>query len=283
MGINAEELDAVCDLVNDLCGVYLDDKKAYLIESRLSPIVKSAGCENYLSLVNQIRRTRDLGLTNQVIDAITTNETLFFRDQSPFEALQHKVLPELIDSKASGVFPTRIRVWSAACSTGQEAYSIAMTFCELLPDVENWNIQILGTDVSDAAVAKASRGLYGRLEMERGVAPKHLKKYFQPEGDGWLVSDQLRSMVQFQKKNLLEPLHMPSRFDVILCRNVAIYFEPDVRRNLFHRLIETLTPGGYLFVGSQESLIDLGPQFKPQHHCRATLYRPNLKPDVAAI
>jgi len=273
MPLTPADIDAACGLVEDLCGIYLDESKSYLIESRLADLVKRAGCANYAELAR--RAIADGCLKNQVIDAITTNETLFFRDQSPFNALQHKVLPEIIDSKAKCAFPKRIRIWSAACSTGQEAYSIAMLFHEMLPDVHSWDLQILGTDVSDAVVARASRGCYAPHEIERGLSPERLTRFFRKADGGWKVSDELRSLVLFKRQNLLEPLGMNSRFDVVFCRNVAIYFTREVRRNLFLRIAETLSPEGYLFVGSQEPLADVGPQFAPQHHCRAVFYQPN--------
>jgi chemotaxis protein methyltransferase CheR len=222
-------------------------------------------------------------LKNQVIDAITTNETLFFRDTTPFDALKHKAIPELIDAKAGSMYPKRLRIWSAACSTGQEAYSLAMTLCELLPDPMSWDINIHGTDISDDAVSRASRGWYAKHEVARGMPPQHLAKYFRPENDGWRVTDQLRSMVSFQRRNLLEPFAGLGLYDIILCRNVAIYFTPIARKDLFHRITAQMTPDGYLFVGSQECLSDLGPQFAPHHHCRAIFYRPRLAASATAF
>ncbi len=282
MPLTSDDIDAVCQLVNDLCGICLDGSKAYLIESRLAELVKRQGCANYVELANRARSSADRQLKNQVVDAITTNETLFFRDGSPFEALKHKALPEVVDNKAGSVFPKRIRIWSAACSTGQEAYSIAMTLCELLPDVHNWDIQILGSDISDAVVAQASRGWYAPHEIERGMTRDRLSRFFQPDSGGWRVRDDLRSLLTFERKNLLEPLGMSNRFDVVFCRNVAIYFTPEVRRELFSRVAATLTTRGYLFVGSQESLSDLGPRFTPLHHCRASYYQPNTQLALAS-
>ena len=275
MSLTPADIDAACGLVHDLCGIYLDQSKGYLIESRLAELVKRSGCADYVEFARQARAATQVGLQREIIDAITTNETLFFRDASPFEALKHKALPELIDDKAGGIFPRRLRIWSAACSTGQEVYSIAMTLCELIPDLHQWDVQVLGTDISDAVVAQASRGWYAAHEIERGMTRDRLARFFHQEAGGWRVNDELRSLVMFQQKNLLQPLAMTGRYDVVFCRNVAIYFTPEVRRDLFHRIAETLTPPGCLFVGSQESLNDLGPRFKPLQHCRAVFYRPN--------
>jgi chemotaxis protein methyltransferase CheR len=276
MQVITEDIAFVAKLVDELCGVVLDDSKGYLIESRLGEIAKAHGCANYRELCQKARYNSDHALQNKIIDAITTQETLFFRDDSPFTALQNKALPELFDHKSKTAFPKRLRIWSAASSTGQEAYSIGMTLCELIPDILTWDINILATDISDAAIKAASVGWYAKHEIQRGMKPQMLAKYFVEQKGGWRVKDQIRSMVLFQKRNLLQPFAGIGPFDIIFCRNVAIYFEPQKRRDLFLRLAERLTPEGYLFVGSSESLLDLGPRFAPQNHCRSTFYRPNL-------
>jgi chemotaxis protein methyltransferase CheR len=274
--LTSSDVDAVCGLVIDLCGVYLDESKSYLIESRLGELVKRSGCASYAEFARRARHDTDQTLRSQIVDAITTNETLFFRDNSPFDALEHKVLPETIDGKAGTLHPQRIRIWSAACSTGQEPYSIAMLLSDMLPGARGWDVNILGTDISDDAVTRASRGWYTTHEIERGMPPARLQRYFQPENNGWRVKDSLRALCSFERGNLLDPNSVHGKYDIIFCRNVAIYFTPEARRDLFLRLATALTPEGYLFVGSQESLRDLGPQFAPQQHCRAICYRPNL-------
>ena len=274
--LTSSDVDAVCGLVNDLCGIYLDESKGYLIEARLGELVKKSGCESYVEFALRAKRDADPAIRNKIIDAITTNETLFFRDNSPFDALQNKVIPETIDGKAGTPFARRIRIWSAACSTGQEPYSIAIVLSEMLPDISSWDVNILGTDISDEVVARASRGWYTAHEIERGMPPARLNRFFQPENNGWRVKDSLRAMCSFERRNLLDPNSARGTFDVIFCRNVAIYFTPEARKDLFLRLAKALTPAGWLFVGCQESLRDLGPQFAPQQHCRAICYRPNL-------
>ncbi len=276
MQVTSEDITFVARLVDELCGVVLDQSKGYLVESRLSELARSAGCSSYQELCHKARYGQGRLLQAKIVDAITTQETLFFRDSAPFEALQHKVLPAIIDSKTSTMHPRRLRIWSAACSTGQEPYSIAMTLCEMLPNIASWDLQILATDISDAAIAAASLGWYARHEIERGMKPQLLNKYFVEQRGGWKIKDQVRSMIAFQKRNLLQPFTGIGPFDVIFCRNVAIYFDPVRRRDLFLRLAERLTTEGGLFVGSSESLLDLGPRFAPQSHCRTTFYQPNL-------
>lgn len=275
MQVTSEDITFVTRLVDELCGVVLDDTKAYLIESRLGELARANGCASYRDLCQKARYAGDRALQQGIIDAITTQETLFFRDNSPFEVLQHRLLPDIIDGKARTPFAKRIRIWSAASSTGQEPYSIAMCLCETIPDASSWDIHILGTDISDAAIKQASLGRYAAHEIQRGMPPRLLQKYFTEQNGAWKVKDQLRSMISYQKRNLLEPFPEVGVFDVIFCRNVAIYFDAVRRRDLFLRLADRLAPNGALLVGSSESLLDLGPRFLPHNHCRATFYMPN--------
>jgi len=272
--VTVQDLPLVAEYVRELSGVVLDESKAYLVESRLAGLARSAGCASYRELCQRARGSADKKLQDQIIDAITTHETLFFRDNSPFAALREKVLPDLLAAKARTPFPRRIRIWSAACSTGQEPYSIAMTLWEAIPNVLSWDVNILGTDVSDAAVKQASLGRYAAHEIQRGMNDATLARFFHKEGTAWRVRDELRSLAAFRRQNLLDPLTALGPFDVIFCRNVAIYFDAPTRQDLFLRLADRLTPGGYLFVGAAESLADLGPQFAPQYHGRAAFYRP---------
>jgi chemotaxis protein methyltransferase CheR len=279
MRVIDKEILIVADLVEELCGNVLDDSKGYLIESRLGSLAEALGCSNFTEFCRKARNG-DPVLRSHIINAITTQETLFFRDGSPFEALQHKVIPELIDSKAGTMFSKRIRIWSSACSTGQEVYSIAMTLCEMIPDILKWDIKILGTDISDAAIKHASLGQYAYHEIQRGMKPGLLNKYFTEVKDGWKVNDELRSLATFQRRNLLEPFGDLGLFDIIFCRNVAIYFDAETKRGLFIRIANQLATDGYLFVGSSESLMDLGPSFMPCCHCTTIFYQPNKQPQM---
>lgn len=282
MQVTPEDLKAVASLLIDLCGIHLDRTKGYLVESRLSSLVEEAGCGSYVDLVNKVRYSNDVMLRNKLIDALTTNETLFFRDDSPFQAFQYKLLPDLIEAKKNSAQSRRIRIWSAACSTGQEPYSIAMMLHETLGDIFAWDVSIVASDISDAAIQTASTGRYAKHEIARGMPPLMLSKYFNPVGTDWQVKDELRSLICFEKRNLLEPFYSLGPFDIIFCRNVAIYFTPETRKSLFNRLADTLAPHGYLLVGSSESLIDLGPRFASQYHCRAAIYQPNSAEATAA-
>ncbi len=259
MHIDPKDIDIVCDLIKDLCGIYLDNTKGYLIESRLAELAKKNNCSSYRQLAEKARSIMGSGLKREIIDAITTRETLFFRDSSPYEALQFKALPELLDARASTQFPRRLRIWSAACSTGQEPFSIGVVLHEMIPDIHRWDIQIFATDISDAAIAKASRGVFTELEVERGLPNKVRDKHFSKVSEGWKVSDSIRALVKFQQLNLLDPFPFQSPFDVIFCRNVAIYFEKQKKIDLFKRMKNILMPFGYMFVGASRAcwIVDL--------------------------
>ncbi len=278
MQIGTHEIDSVCDMVNDLCGIYLDESKGYLIESRLSSVAEKYGCDSFEGLVAKVRSRSEREIGKEVINAITTNETLFFRDNRPFEALAYKVIPGIIDSNESKPNPRKLRIWSAACSTGQEPYSIAMTLFEMLPDFDEWDISIFATDISKAAITKASSGLYEEHEVSRGMSAGKLTRFFDKVGNQYRVKDEIRGQVRFDNINLLEPFDTREVFDVVFCRNVLIYFTEEVKTDIVFRLTEKMTPEGVLFVGSSESLLNLGERFHARHHCRTIFYQPNLSP-----
>ena len=214
-------------------------------------------------------------LRRKVVDAITTGETSFFRDASPFDLLQHKVLPELIDRrrKTFGTGRVPIRIWSAACSSGQELYSTAVVLKELLGSFAGYDIRLLGTDISDKAVAAASRGYFNKLEIERGMPPDKLARHFTPENGSWKIRDELRALATFRTMNLLEPMAFPVKHDIVFCRNVAIYFTEQDRARLFTAIGGVLAPDGCLIIGSTESLTGLCPQFEAKRYLRSVFYQ----------
>lgn len=281
MQVTTEDILYVAQLVQELTGVVLDESKAYLIESRLAAIARSAGCSSYRDLCLKARSTGDRRLQGRIIDSITTHETLFFRDLSPFDTLRELVIPEIVSAKTGPGRSRQLRIWSAGCSTGQEPYSIAMTLWESLPNLGAWDVSILGTDVSEGALNQAMLGRYLPHEVQRGLTPAAMATFFRREGEAYYVKDELRSMVAFRAHNMLESYTGLGPFDVIFCRNVAIYFDPVMRRQLFLRLADRLTSSGFLFSGSSESLADLGPRFKPLYHRRGAYYRPQFVTDAA--
>lgn len=272
--INPAELKLISQYIQDISGIYLDQSKSYLFETRLSSVAEANGCKSYQELQAKAKMESSKKIEKEIIDAITTNETLFFRDKSPFELLQHKILPEVIDARTtkSGLKPN-IKIWSAAASTGQELYSIAIVIKELLRDSPDYLFTLLGTDISDAAIAQASYGKYNRFEIERGLDKKYLQKYFTLFGDSWKIKDEIRAMVNFRKLNLMHPLNALGKFDIIFCRNVAIYFTLEDRKKLFNKLADTLADDGYLVIGSTESLTGVCPRFIPKRHLRSIFYQ----------
>ena len=274
--ITAEEFGLLAKYIHSICGVALDSTKTYLIETRLKSMMQQYSCASYMDLYNKVKADRSGNMEKEVVNAITTNETLFFRDASPFELFKHKILPDLIDarSKANPGRPVPIRIWSAACSTGQEVYSIAIALREALGNLNNFQISILGTDISDEAVTRASYGKYNKFEIERGLPSQTLNRYFTLMGDGWKIKDEIRAMAVFKKFNLMKPFTGLGRFDVVFCRNVAIYFTPMDKKLVFEKIAGVLEPDGSLVIGSTESLTGVTEAFEPRRYMRAIFYQP---------
>ncbi len=272
--ITPGELKIFIPYVNLLTGIVLDQSKAYLVESRLGPLLDTLQCENYSQLYTKARSDASKRVEKSIIDAITTNETYFFRDKTPFDLLKFKILPDHIDKvkAASPALRPTLSIWSAACSTGQEVYSIAMVLKEMIPDISRWQITLMGADISDAAVQQASMGRYSKVEVERGMAPAQIQKYFNQEGNQWKVKDELRAMVQFSKGNLLQPLMGLPKFDIILARNVAIYFSMENRKIMYSQIANQLKPGGALMIGASESLMGLTDRFEQKNYMSSTFY-----------
>lgn len=274
--IKPDEIKLLSKYIYDISGINIDPSKAYLLETRLGKLLETENCPAYTDLYYAAKRDPLKKIEKKIIDAISTNETLFFRDKNPFELLQHKIVPEIIDARmaqSSKELGTSIRIWSAACSTGQEIYSIAITLKELLYDVAKYRIKLLGTDISNTAVAQASAGVYNKFEMERGLSTEKLNKYFTPHGLGWKIKDEIRAMAVFKNLNLLEPFSHLGKFDIIFCRNVAIYFTIEDRKKLFNHIADALEPDGFLIIGSTESLTGVCPRFVPKRHLNSIFYQ----------
>lgn len=274
--ITREETRLLSGLIKELSGIHLEENKAYLIQTRLEGLLAEYDSSSFEELYARSRKDVTKSIQTKIIDRITTKETLFFRDNGPFELLRHKILPDLIDlraAKSSGLFPVPIRIWSTACSTGQEIYSIAFVLKELLPDLKKYSIKLLGTDISDDAIARASYGVYNKFEIERGLPKDRWLKYFVPFADKWKIKDEIRSMASFRKFNLMDPLKSLGTFDIIFCRNVAIYFSQEDRTRLFEKIEGILAPDGYLVIGSTESLSRTCPRFVPKRHLNSVFYQ----------
>ena len=270
--LQPEEQKSLAQYVHSLCAITLDESKGYLIESRLADLVEESGCGSYGGLLERAKSDRSQALERRIIDAITTNETSFFRDTAPFDLLRNKIIPELLDRRAR-TGAARIRIWSAACSTGQELYSIAILLKELLGDPDRYGIRLLGTDISDDAVARASRGVFSPVEISRGLSEAQCTRYFLPVAGGWQIRDEIRAMACFKKLNLMADFSALGRFDIIFCRNVAIYFTERDKTSLFGRMERALEPDGYLVIGAMESLNGTCPQFESKRYLRAVFHQ----------
>ena len=278
--LSPQDIDLWTIYIKSICGNSHDASKAYLIENRIGPLFQETGSTSWIQLLSKVKSDLTGTLKRKVINLITTNETSFFRDTSPFELLQYKIIPDLIDKKrkaASGaIIP--FRIWSAACSSGQEVYSTLIVFKELLGDLRGYDIRILGTDISDKVIGQASYAKYSKLDLERGLGENRAKKYFIEDHGLWRVNDEIRSMATFKSMNLLEPFTFPYKFDIVLCRNIAIYFSIEDRKSLFSKIANVLSPDGYLIVGSTESLTGMCPQYESKRYLRSVFYQlPNAK------
>ncbi len=273
--VTPSEFQIMSRYILDVSGISLAPGKEYLIETRLSQLVDELNVRSFQELHSKARTDASGTIEKRIIDAISTNETYFFRDNAPFDLIQHKLIPDLIDRRTkNGASPlkTGIKIWSSASSTGQEIYSIAMILKDLGIDPVRYNIKLLATDISDAAIAQASYGKYNRFEVTRGLPKQRLDRYFTPEGDFWRIRDEIRAMVTFRKMNLMKPFTGLGKFDMILCRNVAIYFTAEDRRRLFEKIAESLEPDGFLIIGSTESLTNDIMIFQPQRYLNSTFY-----------
>jgi chemotaxis protein methyltransferase CheR len=268
-----EERQAVAQYIHSICAITLDQSKDYLIEGRLSTLMEETRCTSFAQLVSHSKSDVNGAVKRRIIDEITTGETLFFRDMSPFDLLRFKIVPEIIDRRKRSGAVVPIRIWSAACSTGQEIYSIAIVLKELLGDLSGYNIRMVGTDISDLAVSRASQGVYSQIEMARGLTDASREKSFSPHAGGWKIRDEIRSMATFKKLNLMEDFTSLGKFDIVFCRNVAIYFNERDRTSLFNRIERRMENDGYLVVGSMESLSAICPQFESKRHLRSVYYQ----------
>jgi chemotaxis protein methyltransferase CheR len=257
-------------LLKERSGLDLSADKQYLVESRLVPLARKAGLAGISELVQKIRSGTD-PLTADVVEAMTTNETFFFRDKIPFDHLREAVLPELMQARASR---RSLRIWCAASSSGQEPYSIAMCLKGIGAALAGWRIEILATDLSQAVLEKSKAGIFSQFEVQRGLPIQMLVKHFTQVGELWQLNADIRAMVQHRQLNLLQDFSHLGTFDVIFCRNVMIYFDQDTKTGIFDRLAKVLEADGVLALGAAESVVGISDAFKPYPQRRG-LYRPN--------
>ena len=265
-------------LLKDRSGLMLSADKQYLVESRLTPVIRKHSLTSLGALVAKIKGGNE-DLTVDVVEAMTTNESFFFRDKIPFEHFRDAIMPHLMTARAR---ERRIRIWCAAASTGQEPYSLAMMVKEMKDKLGGWRVEILGTDISVDVLEKAKAGVYSQFEVQRGLPIQMLVKYFTQAGDTWQIAPDIRAMVQYRQHNLLAEFAGFGRFDVVFCRNVLIYFDQATKSSVLNRIARQLDPDSYLVLGSAETVVGLSDAFKPIPEKRG-LYAPNKEPRVASL
>lgn len=269
MKLSSAEFNAIRDLVRQVSGITLEEGKEYLAESRLMQLVEREHI-SLQELVVRLRAEPFAGLHREVAEAMTTNETSFFRDQIPFDVLRQQVLPELLAKRQS---ERKLNIWCGACSSGQEPYSIAMLLREHFPQLVNWRVGLIGSDFSHAMVARAKEGRYSKMEVSRGVPPALLEKYFRAAGAEWQINNDLRKGIEFRSLNLTDPWSGLPECDIIFLRNVLIYFSVPAKKAILTKIRQVLRPDGYLFLGAAETTINLDPNFTCVQFGKMTCYR----------
>jgi len=257
-------------LLKERSGLDLSADKQYLVESRLIPLARRAGLSGIAELVQKMKNGAE-ALTTDVVEAMTTNETFFFRDKIPFDHLRDTILPQLVPARTNR---RALRIWSAASSTGQEPYSIAMCLREFGPALSGWRIEIVATDLSQEVLEKSKAGIYSQFEVQRGLPIQMLVKYFKQTGELWQLNADIRGMVQHRQLNLLHDFSGLGKFDIIFCRNVLIYFDQDTKIRIFERLSKMLEADGTLMLGAAETVVGISDAFRPSPDKRG-LYQLN--------
>ncbi len=254
-----EDFEFMRDLLKRKSGLVVNPDKVYLLESRLTPLARSHGLESLDQLIDKVRTSRDAKLVDEVTDAMTTNESFFFRDNTPFDILKKHVLPFLNKNRDS----KKLRIWCAAASSGQEPYSIAMILKEQSYLWNDWDIEIHATDISNKIIDKAREARYSQFEVQRGLPIQMMMKYFRQESDGWFLNEDIKSMVKFEYMNLLEPFKNKGPFDIVFCRNVLIYFDQPTKTEVLGRVSNVISNDGSLFLGAAETVLGISDHFKP--------------------
>jgi len=282
MEISAQQFREVQILMRDLCGLALGDDKTYLVRARLEHIVAAHGGGSFTEYLSRIQQKTALSMRDELVEALTTGETSFFRDGHPFEEFRRRILPVLAktirERRASGYPLPQARIWSAGCSTGQEPYSVAMAVHEFILgnralDLRGENFPILATDVSRKSLAMARKGSFPNHMLDRGLSAEQRNRYFSQTENSGIASEELRRLIEFRQLNLIDRLNVVGQFEVIFCRNVLIYFDAGIRQQICQQFYDLLTPGGLLIVGAAESLYRLDTRFVPEQLGPTSVYR----------
>ncbi len=258
--MNPDIFNFISELLRSKSGLVLTPEKAYLLESRLTPIARRLEEGSVEDLIKRIQLKKEADIITEVVEAMTTNESFFFRDIKPFDLFRDNVLPHLLESRASS---KSFRIWCAAASSGQEPYSLAITLMEQKAKLAGWRYDILGTDISRNILAKAQEGVYSQFEVQRGLPISLLVKYFSQEGEKWRVKPEVQEKVKYDYFNLLDSAASLGKFDVVFCRNVLIYFDQKTKGEVLGRIAGLMPPDGMLFLGGAETVLGVSDAFKP--------------------
>lgn len=270
MPLNNADFEYVAKLVRDRSAIVLEAGKEYLVESRLLPLARNEGCGSVGDLVARLRAPLANGLHQKVVEAMTTNETSFFRDLHPFEVLKKTLLPELVANRGN---ERKLNLWCSASSSGQEPYSVALLLREYFPFLANWTVSFVATDLSREMIERARVGRYSQLEVNRGMPAPLLVKYFQRQGVEWQLKEELRKTVEFRQMNLVEAWSALPEMDIIFMRNVLIYFDVPTKKAILAKVRRLLRPDGYLFLGAAETTLNLDDGFERMQFDKASCYR----------
>lgn len=271
-----QDFEYLRKLLKERSGLVLSAEKQYLAESRLLPVARRHGLASFTDLVAELKIPAS-ALANEVVEAMTTNETFFFRDKIPFDHVRDTVMPALLAARTR---EKRIRIWCTAASTGQEPYSLAMVLMNFRAQLAGYRVDILATDLSGEVLERAKTGVYSQFEVQRGLPIQLLVKYFSKAGESWQIAPDLRGMVQFRPLNLLNDFSPLGHFDLVFCRNVLIYFDQPTKTAVLNRLMRQMPDDGYLVLGAAETVVGLTDAFRPVHDKRG-LYEPNREARVS--
>jgi chemotaxis protein methyltransferase CheR len=270
MSLDTGDFDYVCTLLRKQSGIGLDAGKEYLVETRLQPVAKQAGYASLAELITRLRSGPLNHLHVRVVEALMTNETQFFRDIHPFNALKTLILPELFQKRSA---IRQLNVWCAAASTGQEPYSVAMLLADSFPNLAGWNVRCIASDISDGSLARARQGSYRQLEVKRGLPVPLLEKYFCKHGAKWQIAEQIRRRVEFRNINLVSAWPSLPQMDIIMMRNVLIYLDVETKKAILGKVRTLLKPDGYLFLGSAETTLNLDTAFDQVRFDKSICYQ----------
>jgi chemotaxis protein methyltransferase CheR len=268
--VNAGDFEFLCGLLYEGTGVVMDASKDYLVDTRLTALARAESLTGVADLVRRLRSGSSARLHQRFIEAMLTKETSFFRDHHPFDALAGTILPELIRERSR---ERQLVIWSGACATGQEIYSVALLIRQQVPELATWALDLIGTDISEQALARAQAGRYSQLEIGRGLASHLLLDFFEQDGLEFCLRDEVRRMVRFHPLNLVRPWPPMPRADLILLRNVLIYFDGSLRKRVLREACRVLRPGGYVLLGGAETMVEDGSCLEPVQVGKAVVFR----------